>query len=535
VAFKSGVIPTSRGDTDPFTAAELNRGSALGVDRTVWGATALLTHPLSAAWTLHAITGWREFDSHEEFDGDGSRLYLLESSEEATGRQVSQEVRVNYDARGGFTGFAGAAWFRERGRQRISVFTDERQVWPFLSGSFRDGLIAAGVPASLALTAIPPANPLVAQPALPAGFAALAFVPPLAGLAALAGAPLKPYHADTYINTAAIDATDFFADGTYRLTDRLELTAGARVSFEKQIGGYQVGASPVPSTLGFVLGAAPNFSVAPTNGPQTETDRATGWVGRLIARYTFAPDLSAYASLSRGRRPATLVITSTDRFRVSEESIVNAEIGLKGSALAQRLVYSAALFRYRYRHFQTLVQDPANAARFIAIDAGRATGRGGEVALRGVISAACTAFATYGYTDATFDQTGENGLPQRFAGSTFRLTARHTVALGVTLAHDGGRAGRLSLSPVWHYKSAHYFDDDNTRAGGTLRQPGCALVNLRLAWRSADQRWEATAYASNLFAKNYLIDAGNIGASFGLPTFVRGEPRIVGVDFTRRF
>lgn len=534
-ALKSGVIPTSRGDTNPFTASELTRGAALGLDRTVWGATAIFTHALAPAWSLHAITGWRAFESHEQFDGDGSRLYLLESADRSSGREFNQEIRVHYDAGGRLSAFGGASFARERADQKIAVHVDERVVWPFLSGSFRDGLVAAGLPAPLVNAAVPAMNPFVPQATLPAGFAAFAAVPPLAGLAPLAGAPLKARHTDVYHQDAALDAFDVFLDGTWRVTDKLEVTAGARLSLEKQTTGYQVAPNPVPSTLGFVFGAAPNFAAAPTAGRLTDTDRASGWAGRLVARYSFTPDLNAYASLSRGRRPEALVITSIDRYRVGEESIVNAEVGLKGRALRHRLIYTAALFEYRYRHFHTLIQDPANAARYLAIDAGRATGRGGEISLQGLINPALQLFATYGYTDATFDATGENGQPQRYAGSTLRLTARHTAAVGVTLTHDVAGWGNFAFTPVCQYRSGHYFDDENTRLGGTLHQPGFARVNLRLAWRSPDRRWEATVYADNVFDKEFLIDAGNIGADFGIPTFVRGEPRLIGADFTLRF
>lgn len=534
-SFKSGVVPTSRGDTDPFTAAELNRGAALGVDRTLRGATAVFAHTLSPAWSLHAVTGWRTFDSHEEFDGDGSRLFLLESGDHSTARQFSQEVRLNYDAHGRFAVFGGVTYARDRADQTIAIRTDERQAWPLLSAGFRDGLIAAGVPAPVALSAVPPMNPFAAQARLPAGFAAFAAVPPLAGLAALANAPLKAEHADTYLNTAALDATDVFVDGTWRATDKLELTAGVRVSFEDQTSGFRVDPTPVPSTLGFIFGAAPNFAAAPTAGLLTDSDRADGWAGRLIGRYAFTPDLNAYVSLSRGRRPSALAITSTDRFRVGEESIVNAELGLKGRAFRRRLLYSAALFEYHYRHFHTLVQDPANPARYIPVDAGRATGRGAELVLQGVVSPAVQLFATYGYTEATFDTTGENGQPQRYAGSTLRLTARHTASLGATLAAEAGRRGRFEFSPMWQYRSRHWFDDDNARLGGTLQQGGFARVNLRLAWQSPGRDWAVTARADNVFDKQFLIDAGNIGADFGLPTFVRGEPRLLGLDVTRRF
>lgn len=534
-SFKSGVVPTSQGDTSPFTAAELNRGAGLGVDRTVRSASVLFARTLSPAWSLHAVTGWRELKSHEEFDGDGSRLFLLESGDRSTARQFSQEVRLNYDAHGRFAAFGGVTYARDRADQAVTVRTDERQVWPFLSGGYRDGLIAAGVPAAVANLAVPVMHPFVAQARLPAGFAAFAAVPPLAGLAALANAPLKSAHADTYFQDAEFDAVELFLDGTWRVTDKFELTAGARLSLENQTTGYQVDPSPSPSTLGFIFGASPNFSAAPTAGLQTDSDEADGWAGRVIGRYAFTPDLSAYASLSRGRRPAALAITSTDRFRVSEETIVNTELGLKGRAFGRRLLYSLALFEYHYRHFHTLVQDPVSPSRYVPVDAGRATGRGGELALQAVVNPAVELFATYGYTDATFDATGENGQPQRYAGSTLRLTSRHTAAFGATFATTTGRRGRFAFTPVWQYRSGHFFEDDNPRLGGSLHQGGFARVNLQLGWQSPGRRWEITARVDNVFDRDFLIDAGNIGADFGLPTFIRGEPRLFGLEVTRRF
>lgn len=534
-AFKSGVIPPAGGDTSPFTPAHLTRGAELGLERTVWGATALLEHRINDTWTLNAITAWRAYDAFEQLDSDGSALMLLEASHDSTGHQFSQELRLNFDAGQRFAGFVGASYARERARETSGVFIDERSIWPFLSSTFRDGLLAAGVPDSLAQTAVPAMHPLVPQTNLPAGFAAFAFVPQLAPLAALAGAPLKPFHADHYSNSAELDAVDVFIDGTWRATDRLEFTVGARLSFEKQVGGYNAPVSVSPSTLGFLLGNTPNFAVLPTPGLLTDSDHATGWVGRAIARYVFNPSFNTYASLSRGRRPAALLVSATGPRRAGEESIVNGEIGAKGRVLEGRLDWSAAVFLYRYSHFQTQVQDPANISRFIVTDAGRATGRGAEFSLRALISDTVTAFATYGYTAATFDDTGDNGAPQLFAGSTFRLTSRHTASLGATFERRTARWGRFAIVPVWQYRSAFFFDDDNSRLGGSLRQPGYSLVNLRLTWSSHDRAWEATVFADNLFDQDYLADGGNIGASFGLPTFIRGAPLLYGLNVTRRW
>jgi len=534
-AFKSGVIPTRAGDTDPFLAADLNRGRGLSIDRTVWGATAVIAHEVNDAWTLTATTGLREYDSIEQFDADGSRLYLLELADDSQGEHFSQEVRLNFDTGGRFSGFVGASYVTEDSTQRVPLYTDERQVWPFLSGEFRSGLLAAGVPAALVNFAAPAMNPFVAQDRLPATFAAFAGVPGLSGLALLANAPLKAYHTEEYVNSADKSATDLFADGTFAITDRLELTAGLRVSFEDQTSGYEARRAPVPSTLGFLLGAAPNFAFVPTNGNREASLSDTSWVGRLIGRYEVSPQLSVYAGASRGRLPAGIIIDSATVTTADEEVMWNYEVGIKGGTADRRFDYSASLFRYDYSNFQTAVRDPNNAARFIVVSAGNATGFGGEASLRGRINDTVSLFSTYGYTDATFDDTDDNGQPQRYAGSSFRLTAEHTFALGATLSWTSAASGTFTVTPVYQYKSEHFFDDDNTRFGGTLRQDGYGIVNLRAAWRSKTGRWEVSAFADNLFDKDYLIDAGNFGANYGIPTFVRGDPALYGGGASVRF
>ena len=109
--------------------ADLNRGRDLGLYRTVTGATLLGQFWLSDDWSLSTITGWRQFDSHEEFDGDGTQLALIETAEIAKGDQLSQEVRFNYDGGGAFRGFVGGSWFKESGSQRVPITTDERSLY----------------------------------------------------------------------------------------------------------------------------------------------------------------------------------------------------------------------------------------------------------------------------------------------------------------------------------------------------------------------------------------------------------------------
>jgi len=538
-AFKSGVIPTSRGDTNPFTAAELNRGSALGTDRTVGGVTAIAEHQFSQEWTLTSTTGWREYDAYENFDADGAGIFLLEFAEDSRGRQFSQEFRLNYNGGGTFAGFAGAGYFHENGASRVPLYTDERQLWPFLLPTFRDNLLALAAPlgplgAQLVNAALPAANPFVPQPALPLAFAAFnnPLVPAeLRGLSALAGAPLQPYRTDDYTQSGRTRAIDVFVDGTWRATKALEFTAGLRLTHENIDSGYEAH-NGTPPTLGFIVNQIPGYPYLATAGQRTANASGSSWDGRAIARYVFTPSLSAYASVARGHRPRSLLLDSTSTVSAREESVINYEAGLKGTLAAGRVQWNASAFHYDYRHFQTTV---LSFGRFTLVDAGNATGEGFELGLQGRIAENLSAFVNYAYTEATFDETDRSGRRQEYAGYTFRLTPRHAVSIGGTAAFPLAGRGEFFVTPIYSYKAKHFFEDDNTSFNYGLRQEGYGTATLRAGWRSPRRRWEIVAQAENVFDQDYLIDAGNVGGSFGIPTFVAGDPRRVHVEATFRW
>jgi outer membrane receptor protein involved in Fe transport len=532
VAFKSGVIPTSRGDVSPFLPAELNRGGALGVDRTVGGVTAIIDHAISKAWSVTSTTGWREYDSYENFDADGSRLYLLEFAEDSRGRQFSQELRVNYNDGGSFTGFAGASYFHENGVSRVPFYTDERQLWPFVAGSFRDTLLTLVAPlgplgVALVNGAVPPLNPFIPQARLPLTFTAFSIAPPpLNSLVALAGAPLQPHRTDEYTQTGRTRATDLFVDGTWRATPQLEFTAGVRYTNEKINSSYEASNGTTP-TLGFVVNAIPGYPYLPTAGRRSASSSGSSWDGRLIGRYEFSKTLNAYAGVARGHRPESLLLDSTTTVPVREETVVNYEAGLKGTLAAGRLHWSASVYQYDYAHFQTTV---LSLGRFTTVDAGNATGRGVEFGFQGRVAEGVSLFANYAFTDATFDDKDNNGRPQAYANNTFRLTPKNAYSIGGTFTTASTGSGQFFITPIWSFKSKHYFDDNNSLFNYSLSQGGYGIANIRLGWRSPKGRWEAAVHAENVFDKNHLIDAGNVGGSFGLPTFVAGDPRRVGVQ-----
>jgi outer membrane receptor protein involved in Fe transport len=508
-AFRSAAIPDRTGNTSPFGTAELNRGTALGLDREVQGATLLGEIALNDAWSLSTITGWRRFDSLEQFDADGSQVYALEFAEDALGRQASQEVRFNFDGGEGFSGFVGASWFHEEGSQRVPFSTDERSFFALISPV----LAGFGVPT------IPLLNP--------DGTPNTSF-----GINPLTNTPLKPLHGEVYTNYGEVEAFELFADGTWALTDATSLTLGLRGSREDVNNGYEAGLLGTPSSLTVLgLAGAPTGAIlfAPTAGRVEGGDRFDALVGRAVLSHAFSDTLNGYASVARGRRPDVVQVDGSGAEVLPAEVVWSYEIGLKGGDRDFR--YDVAAFYYDYSDFQAQVENPNPPPFFIATNAGNAHAVGLELSLDGELADGLRAFFNYGYIGARFNALDDDGNPQQLAGNRFRLTPDHTAALGLDWQVDLG-SGTFYLRPSATWRSKVFFEDANQPG---IEQGAYALVNLNLGWRFGQGRYDIGLYANNLLDEEYLIDAGNTGALFGIPTFVAGSPRQAGVRFSATF
>lgn len=528
-AFRSGNIPTRLGTTGFFDApADLNRGEELGLDRTVRGATLLGDFHLNDDWSLSTITGWRDFDAHEEFDGDGSQAYLLEFAEIAEGRQFSQEVRFNYDGGGAFRGFLGGSWFDESGSQRVPLGTDERSLYALLSPLVSE-MTGGGLPVVPVLNPDGTPNTGLSMIQVPPALQQMLGLPPVL--------PLKPMHIEEYANFGDVRALEVFADGTWSVSDRLDLTMGLRYTQEKARTGYQSDFHGAPSVLGLFLPsfpdsvAFPNAMFAPTDGRISASEDFSSVVGRIVADYRFTDTLNGYASVSRGRRPDVVQVDGEGDRVVDAEIVWSYEVGLKGEASGGRFLYDLAAFYYDYSNFQAQVENPNPPPFFITADGGNAHAAGVELALVNRFTDTFSGFFNYGWIDAGFNAVDDDGNPQALAGNRFRLTPEHTVALGADWRVPFGNGHAFYLRPSYTWRSQVYFEDDNTPG---IEQDSYGLLNLNLGVAMGNG-WDVQAYAQNLADEEYLIDAGNTGALFGIPTYIPGAPRTYGVRFAYRF
>jgi outer membrane receptor protein involved in Fe transport len=169
---------------------------------------------------------------------------------------------------------------------------------------------------------------------------------------------------------------------------------------------------------------------------------------------------------------------------------------------------------------------------YLVVDVERATSYGAELSGRAVINSYLNIFGNYAYAHATFDDKDSDGNPQAMAGRSFRLTPRNSFLIGLNAGVDVSQNMRITLTPTYSWQSHIWFEDANDKG---IEQEAYGLLNTNLSIRFKQQGLTVSLFGSNLAGEKYLIGAGNMGAMFGIPTFVPGAPRMMGGKVTWKF
>lgn len=579
-AFKSGTFAPTGGSVSPYTPAALNTwggfegGRQLGLEREVTSLTLIGRWNVSPSFTLTSITGTREFEAFETFDPDGSGLPLIVAAEDAQGEQFSQEFRIAWDNGGPVSAFFGVSYFNEEGTQRTPTQYNERFAFAFANGM----LPGPFTPDQATFDA-------VYAPAIIGGLSGL-FGPGAANVYNAFNTAHREY-SHNFGETTSLEA---FADVTWRVTDRLELIAGVRYTEDEKKARLDAGVG-APSLLGNLLlaqGLPAQIAQAMTDGDGVRVAYLTALAGqvntglgtvaagggtgallpvglftqplgaaleasgeydaltwRLVGRYALSDQVSAWASYARGRRPEVISLSPGNlpgsgaraRFLPAEE-VDSYEVGLRAQNIFNyTLDVEGSVYYYDYTDFQTSTFDGLS---LVTINAGEASAYGFEGAVNWRPFSGFSVFSTYSYNHARFDSGAREG-------NKFRLSPDHSASFGINYEIPVG-PGNIYLTPTYTWQSKVFFDDDNDRPDlQPSPLPGLAdtivdevqgaygLLNFRAGYTHESGRWSIGAFVNNALDEEYLIDAGNTGDSFTIPTFIRGAPRLIGVELTTRF
>ena len=317
-----------------------------------------------------------------------------------------------------------------------------------------------------------------------------------------------------------------FAQGSYRLSEHWELSAGVRVS-QEEIEATRLNQLSIP-----LLGA-----LFTNESDKKETYEDVSPMASLS--YNVNDDLSIYATVAQGYKaggfekvPTTFVEFSS----VKSEKSLNFELGMKGTAFDSRLQYSLAAFQIDIDDMQLMaIVDVMNIPQVVIDNAGASKSKGFEVDFSARISEYLSLSGNLGYTDTEFDEYVDAagidrrgqpfpGVPELMAG----LTADFRMPL------DRPDTDFFALLR-WRYIDDRFrpIGDQELPGDPNTNLPGYHIVDLHMGVEIANVR--ASLYGTNLFDEFVILNRHNasfVGSDGSDPALILnhvGAPRTIGV------
>ncbi len=325
------------------------------------------------------------------------------------------------------------------------------------------------------------------------------------------------------------DSFAVYADGSYDVTDKLTLHAGARWSTEKKDMTAQ---GIVNSGFGLLI---KNFAKV------NASDRWSNVSWRFVADYQVTDEAMVYGSVSTGYKSGGFTGSASTAQRATtpfdQEKATNFEVGLKSQFFDNRVRLNLAGFYTNYNNLQvTRFFQPENAGfgQFITENAGKAHLKGIEVEYTVLLTEDFEVGGTYAYLDAKYvNFTGTpsiNGTGD-FTGNTLRQAPKHSAsAYGkYTVQIEDGSS--VSAKVNYRYQSLSYYDPNNNNLA-TI--PAYSLWDARIAWNSPDGKWELAGWIKNIGDKEYRTHVfSQRGSRIAFALF--GAPRTYGFTGTYSF
>ena len=302
-----------------------------------------------------------------------------------------------------------------------------------------------------------------------------------------------------------------FVHANYRFTDRLELTAGGRLTKENK-------------TVDFTIA---DTSTLFTNGTLKDKRSSTDFSPTASLNYKFSDDVMGYLRYSRGFKAGgwnTDFVRSLPDMDFGDESVNAYEIGLKSEMFDRRLRLNLSTYLSKHSNYQvfSFVQLSNGGTALNVSNAGKLTSKGFEVEAEANPIDWLTLFANYGYNDATFDSFLNGGGPGvNFDGNRAAEAPRHNLNLGASTKFDLGSA-KLTLQGDYNYRSSFYSNPDNAAIN---LNSGLQQVNLRAGVELGSV--SIFGWVRNLFGVTKTIYNGR--SFLGIPRVEFNDPRTYGL------
>lgn len=349
-------------------------------------------------------------------------------------------------------------------------------------------------------------------------------------LAAFDFSPLAPASSFAYHQKNRDRSRAVFSQATYKLTDRLNATAGLRYTWDT------ITARQLP---GSVFGTA--FPVEKMRGSRPS------WTASLD--YRVAPTLLVYVAQRGSWRtggynfsvPPIDTTAAGGGNAFLKETTKDVELGFKysGRDAGIPVTFNAAFYNQWVDNVQraAYVTGPGGSASIVTVNVPKAEITGVEVDLSIRPSPWFSFGGAAAYTNARFTspEVDLNGAITRYG--PYADAPKWTGGFFVQLERDlEGDKGSLQLRADVTAQSKFYFSNVASSLSPQTTIGSYALVNGRLAWNDLlGSDVSAAIFVRNLLDRKYFAGGNSTGPTLGLNTAVPGQPRILGGELKLSF
>jgi outer membrane receptor protein involved in Fe transport len=360
------------------------------------------------------------------------------------------------------------------------------------------------------------------------------------------------------------DDSAYFGEATFGVTEKLDITVGARRS-DKDGGDFVYVQSDAFRT--------PDPAIRPQGDPfaysgvaQATTDPDAPKIDTYKFSVAYRPTdaMMVYLTYAEGFTSAAAPIvtigvnsvepagcarlpTSTTQARctLEPEIIENTEIGLRSDWLDGTLRFNATYFESDWTGMRVtlLPRDAAGNTQPFPYQSGEGSGTadGFEFEVVWVPTDRLQLNFALGLIDTNYVQAGLfDGVTGNFPGAPFAYASEESGMIGAQYEIPTPNGGRFLLVGNYGYRGDYARDAAYQRTlidanGNPILEPGYGLFNARFVYEPADRNYSVELWGKNLTDEQYVNGGFDTRDTWGYDFSIIGRSREVGVGLSFTF
>lgn len=351
-----------------------------------------------------------------------------------------------------------------------------------------------------------------------------------------------------------IDSSSFaaYVHGNYRLTDKLELTAGIRFTDEEKDFYFSQVNSPddaagaafvLENVLGYpaataaaVGSQAPGALLGALNLTYQDKYSDSNWAPTFGVNYTASDDVMYYAKYSRGYQSGGFngdFNPYLPAIKFNSEYVDAFEIGVKSTSSDGKLRLNANVFTQKFSDYQLFQRVPVgNTSVQIVSNAGEVTSQGVEMETVWLPTDQLQLTLNATLLDAAYDKFDnpvfaiDATQPENYNGNKLNWAPETKLYAGLQYI-TAISSGDITFNVDYSYQSDSYSNASNDEVFELI--PSFGLWNGRVTFNPSSDVWQMSAWVNNISDKEYYSNHSK-SSLLNVNRVIWGLPRMYGVD-----